>query len=180
MQVMIRNGLAVPQADLTSAKTSGVEMAVFPACLAASSLIRRKIQLQPDLVVELVEAEVAANPSCACEIVKSAIHASHANPQLVAGIVEVAAMAAPEHLRMISQCAIASAPDSAMAVHRVLAKIDPSGKLRGSGPKDAKIGLDVTICPVAGASLPNPLDVNPLQAVLPLPVNPPVVTFVDP
>ena len=79
----------------------------------------------PERVLEIVSLKVEASPECACEIVKQAILDTEAPKESVQNIVEVAIIAAPDQMRLISQCAIAIAPDSIKEVQRVLAKFTP-------------------------------------------------------
>jgi len=124
-------------------------------------------------LLSLVEREVAANPACACEVVKAAIEGSKAEAALVASIVETASTAAPEMMRLISQCAVAVAPDAIGDVQAVMAKLDPNrGETVDSGAKDAK---DAETGPAAVSGLPNPLDF-PGQA----PGDPPVIVGFNP
>ncbi|NJM38324.1 MAG: hypothetical protein HC845_10955 [Akkermansiaceae bacterium] len=112
---------------------------------------------------------MAAAPGCACEIVKSAIEASVADTKIVAAIVEAAAMAAPEQMRLISQCAVAVAPDALSAVQAVLAKLDPNLGETGASSKGSKSAKSP-----AGevASAGNPLDFPGQGPVGPTPGGP--------
>jgi hypothetical protein len=78
-----------------------------------------------DAIVDMVVKAITKDPDHACEITKEAIVVSKADEKLVARIVESAALAAPEKMRLIAQCAIATSPDSLSAVQLVLAKLDP-------------------------------------------------------
>ncbi len=86
-----------------------------------------------DSLVTLVEETIAKNPEHACEIVKQAIAMSKANESLICRIVETAILAAPDQARLITQCAIASAPDSLTAIQLLLATYDASGDSSISG-----------------------------------------------
>jgi hypothetical protein len=72
-----------------------------------------------------VSRAVAQTPDKSCEIVKAAITVSKADEKLVAKIVESAALAAPEKMRLIAQCAMAASPDSLDGIQQVMAKLDP-------------------------------------------------------
>lgn len=57
----------------------------------------------------------------------------------VVSIVETPTHAAPESMRIISQCAIASMPESIVTVQALLAELDPSsGDAAGNSSKSAK------------------------------------------
>ena len=64
-------------------------------CLQLAVSVKHAIEAKPAAVLEVVEAQVSANPGCACDVVKAAIEASKADAQMVAAIVETAATAAP-------------------------------------------------------------------------------------
>ena len=95
-------------------------------CIALSLSVKSAAAAEQSNVLEMVSREVAAAPGCACEIVKAAIEGSAANSKTVAAIVEAAATAAPEQMRLISQCAVAVAPDSLTDVQAVIALLDPN------------------------------------------------------
>jgi hypothetical protein len=107
-------------------------------CVALSLSITNAVKNEQSKVLEIVSKEAAAAPSCACEIVKSAIEASAADAKMVAAIVEVSAIAAPEQMRLIAQCAVAVAPDALDQVQAVLAKLDPNLGESGKSSKGAK------------------------------------------
>lgn len=149
-------------------------------CPALALSILQGARSMPEQVLELVEVEIAANPSCACEIVKSAIGGVGADPRLVAGIVETSIVAAPEHMRLISQCAMAAAPDAIASVQAILAKFDPCTGDSGANAKTAKCALIEDVALKVPGALPNPLDLPRLLLLPPAPIHPPLVTSVDP
>jgi hypothetical protein len=125
-------------------------------CLSVAAQVKKAVAAEPAKVLQIVEAQVAVNDSCACDIVKAAIMASQADATLVAGIVEIASTTAPEQMRLVGQCALAVAPDSLAAVQAVLTKLDP-----GAGESGPKPGAKGTLekGPIQEvASIPNPLD----------------------
>jgi hypothetical protein len=144
-------------------------------------------------VLEIVETEIQANPSCACEIVKAAIKASEADSEKTVSIVEAAINAAPETMRIVSQCAIAAMPESLAGVQALLAKYDANGGegVSAKSAKDAKAQVQGQV-----AAMPNPLDFpgegpigptpggpggQPLIPIFPpIIITPPTVTLVDP
>lgn len=120
--------------------------------------VEQRVKLDVSKVLEIVEAEVTANPGLACEIVKAAISAADADVPLVVSIVQTAITAAPESMRIVSQCAIASMPESITAVQALLAKLDPNSgnpevysSKSSKSPKSAKVAAAV-------APAPDPLD----------------------
>ena len=110
---------------------------------------------------------MAAAPGCACEIVKAAIEASKANARWSRAIVESAATAAPDKMRLISQCAVAVAPMSLDEVQAVIAKPDPNAGEAGQSAKSAKGGETGEV-----ATTPNPLDFPGQGPVGPTPGGP--------
>ncbi len=101
-------------------------------------------------MLEIVESEVQANPSCACEIVKTAIKASDSDLAFVTAIVEASITAAPDCWRIASQCAIATMPDSITSVQALLAKLDPnSGNEKVCSSKGTKSVKSATVAVVA-------------------------------
>ena len=84
-------------------------LALIPAsaavdCLKLSLTVKHTVAAEPAKVLEIVATEVSAAPDCACEIVKAAIVGASAKPETVAAIVQAAVTAAPEQMRLISQC----------------------------------------------------------------------------
>ena len=124
-------------------------------CLKISLAVKQVVASEQSKVLEIVSTEVASAPSCSCEIVKAAIEGSDANVDTVAAIVEAAATAAPEQMRLISQCAVAVAPDALAKVQAVLAKLDPNLGESGTSTKSAK---DSKAPAGEVAAMPNPLD----------------------
>lgn len=153
-------------------------------CPVIGLSIEKRITTDASKVLELVESEVGANPGCACEVVKAAIRTTNADTTQVVAIVETAINAAPESMRMVSQCAIAEMPDSLTAVQALLAKLDPNTGDAGTSAKSAKSSKDSKDSKVATVETPvppNPLDrPPPFPPVIPPPVYPPPVTDVDP
>lgn len=145
-------------------------------CLALSLSIKNAAAVDRSNVLELVSREVAAAPGCACEIVKAAIEGSTANAKTVAAIVQVAATAAPEQMRLVSQCAVAVAPDSLSEVQAVIALLDPNlgetGKVNSS--KDSKAPAGEV------AAMPNPLDFPGQGPVGPTPGGPGGASLIGP
>ena len=121
--------------------------------------------------------------------------APSAKPATVAAIVEAAANVAPEHMRLISQCAVAVAPDALAQVQAVLAKLDPNSGKAGHSAKSAKDAKDAKAPVGEVAAMPNPLDFpgqGPIGPIIggpggqplipifpPIVINPPEVTNVN-
>lgn len=130
-------------------------------CQALSLSVEQRINLNAAKVLEIVEAEIGANPTCACEIVKASIKASAADVKLVVAIVETAITAAPDSMRMVAQCAIASMPESITEVQALLAKLDPnSGDSGAYSSKDysAKSAKSAKVASIDAPEVANPLD----------------------
>jgi hypothetical protein len=139
-------------------------------CLKLSVAVKHAVAAQPQQVLQIVEKEVAANSDCSCEVVKSAIEASKADSKTVAAIVETAATVAPDKMRLISQCAVAVAPQALADVQAVMSRIDPSKGEGGYSAKGAKAGPEVAVKPAF-----NPLDFPGQGPVGPTPGGPPIL-----
>ena len=126
-----------------------------------SKAVKVAVSADSSKVLEVVAANIAINESCACEIVKAAIVASDANKKLVAEIVNTAILAAPSQIRMITQCAMATAPDAGSNIQAVVEKYGSAG-----GNHSAKGGLadEKGVIAPPEADGPNPLD-YPFQSI---------------
>ena len=80
-------------------------------CEQVADAVRTAIAKEPQKVLLIVEDNMVANESCACEIVKAAIQASHANAELIQQIVLTATHVAPKLSAVIADCASSLAPD---------------------------------------------------------------------
>lgn len=175
------SGIQAGLAELSAAYQQPGEKTDSADCESVGLSVEQRIKMDSSKVLEIVESEVAANPNCACEIVKITIGASEADVSLVADIVEVAITVAPESMRMISQCAIAAMPESLSAVQAVLAKLDPNSGDTSSSSKGSKSGKDAKAAFVTPPpEPPNPLDGPPPFPPLPPPPQPPPVTDPNP
>ena len=186
------SGIQAGLAQISAAYQKPAQHSDSADCTAIGLSVEHQVRIDSTKVLSIVESEIGANPSCACEIVKAAIKASGAEEALVADITEVAITAAPESMRMISQCAIAAMPDALAAVQAVLAKLDPNSgdtsySSKGSkGGKEGLSGKDAKASDMNEAApgdppipTPNPLDVIVRVPRIPPPPLPPVVTNPD-
>ena len=154
-------GISKGLAELAAAYREPGKPSDSADCLSVAMSVEHRIKLAPSDVLSIVESEIGANPNCACEIVKTAIKAADADVALVADITEVAITAAPESMRMISQCAIAAMPEALASVQAVLAKLDPNSGDTSSA-KSAKSGKDAKAAIVTPpVKPPDPLDLPP-------------------
>lgn len=174
----LQSGLAMISAVY---RESGKREAVSD-CPAISLSVEQRIKLDVSKVLEVVESEVTANPSCACEVVKTAIKASEADVAMVVSIVETSIHASPDNMRIISQCAIAAMPESIAEVQALLTKLDPnSGDADVYSSKSAKSAKGAKVASiVAPEKSPNPLDIIMYPPIYPPPIIPPPVTDVNP
>ena len=130
-------------------------------CVKLSNAVKVAVAADSSRVLEIVASNVAANETCACELVEAAIIASDADKKQVAMIVNAAILEAPSQIRIIAQCAIAAAPDAVSNVQAVLEQYDAAGGDGYSGKggldnsKDAK---GATNPPAPSADGANPLD----------------------
>lgn len=128
-------------------------------CGTSGDSLEVRIKAEPAKLLEIIEAEISANPGCACEITKSAILSTEADAKTVTAIVETGILASPENMRIISQCAIATAPDAVSDVQALLAKLEPNGGDTADSAKSAKSAKGEVAAPKA----PSPFD--PLDRV---------------
>lgn len=151
-----------------------------PNCSTLAVSVGKRIELDSAKLLEIVDSEVAANPTCACEVVKIAIKASEADVPQVVAIVEAAIHASPENMRIVSQCAIATAPAAIAAVQALLAELDPNSGEEGSysakSAKSAKGDVAAIIAPETPNSLDHPVRFPPFVP----PIVPPYVSQVNP
>ncbi len=174
------SGIQAGLAEISAAYNEPGKATSAADCESVTLSVSHRIQIDPSKVLEIVESEIAANANCACEIVKISIKASGADESLVGDITEVAITAAPQSMRLISQCAIAAMPEALPAVQAVLAKLDPNRGDSSYSAKDSKSGKDAVAAIVSPpVAPPNPLDLPPL--VFPPPyIPPPEVTDPNP
>lgn len=133
-----------------------------------------------------VSRAISQTPDKSCEIVKAAITVSKADEKLVAKIVESAALAAPDKMRLIAQCAMAASPDSLDGIQQVMAKLDPgagdaciSGKECSGKEVSEKGGFEREVIPTAPtAPVYDPLRRAYIQPIPPI-IIPPVATDND-
>jgi hypothetical protein len=128
--------------------------------------------------VNSVYQQITEDPSTSCEVIKKAIVILNADKKTVARIVEAAIMASPENIRIITQCAIAVAPDALTEVQDVYNKYTKVGDGKG-GAKSSKSAKQ--FFPKAAIQLPtkNPLDILIIPPILPPVTQPPVTTPVS-
>lgn len=165
MKTSLRHALAVAGIALLPAAAFAEQ-----DCVKLAVSVKHAAAARPAKVLEIVEAELSANPDCACEIVKAAIQGAEADSKTVASIVETAAMTAPDKMRLVSQCAVAVAPDSLGEVQAVISRLDPHRGESGASAKDAKDAKDVAVKPAW-----NPLDFPGQGPIGPTPGGPPMV-----
>ena len=120
-------------------------------CNSIGMSMKHRLSVDPSLVLEIVEAEISANPDCSCDIVKTAIIATGANPELASSIAETAIVSAPDKMRMITQCAIAALPEALPNIQAVLARLDPNSGDTNYSAKDSKSGKDAAAADLSGA-----------------------------
>jgi hypothetical protein len=171
-------------------------LSFFPAtamagvnCLELAVSVKHAVAAKPSSVLEIVEKEISANPDCACEVVKAAIQGAEADSKLVASIVETAATAAPDKMRLVSQCAVAVAPDALGDVQAVMSRLDPNRGETTPSAKGAKTPAEVKPAwnpldfpgqgPVGPTPGGPPILVPGLPPSVPPVVNPPVGTGID-
>ena len=108
-----------------------------PKCGTIAKDVQASVTKEPSKVLMIVEDALVINESCACEIVKTAIAASHADAAMVKQIVQTAVAVAPKMAPVIMECSGAPKADEAP---ETVAKATPSGK-------DAKNVQPVAVVP---------------------------------
>jgi hypothetical protein len=131
-------------------------------CQRLALSVEQNAKLDGSEVLEILEKELKINPSCTCEVVKAAIRATDADPDLVVAIVETAIGVSPESMRVASQCAIATAPEALAGVQALLSQYDANAGEAGDSAKSAKGSKGAKVAaiqmPDTAAAMPNPLD----------------------
>lgn len=153
---------------LMSAALGTVSASADVDCVNLSVAVKHAVAADRASLLETVTAQINANPTCACEVVKAAIEGVNADAETVGSIVEAAIAAAPDQMRLISQCAVAVAPDALVNVQSVLAKLDPNTG-EGTSSKSAKSGKEPAAAPEEGF---NPLDFPGTGIIGPRPGDP--------
>ncbi len=94
------SGLALFAAGLLVSATASAAN-----CDKVAADVRAAVEAAPQKVLIIVEDAMAANESCACEIVKAALQTSKANAELARQIVLTATNVAPNLSTLIAECA---------------------------------------------------------------------------
>lgn len=153
-------------------------------CRKVSGSVASDVASDSTKLLEIVDAYAKANPQCACEVVKAAIKASNADGKTVGSIVETAGLAAPEALELISQCALAAAPDAKSFVDTAVASVQAGGGQPGGTPNpldqpgsgvEAIGGTQVGDNPGGPGSFPSIPPGGTIGSGVPPVVNPPIV-----
>lgn len=174
----ITQALALMAVATLSGATAAEKVAIDCSQVAArTKATAERTSVDPVELLNLVDLEISASPGCACEIVKAAIIGTGCDDAIVGYIVETAVRSSPENMRLIAQCAIATAPDSIARVQEVMGRLDP-GAGEGRSAKSAKDAKGVEVKPAA--TTPDPLDI-PVIVIPPIPpvIIPPRSTTTD-
>jgi hypothetical protein len=167
-------------AAVTLSGASAAETAIIDctAVAARTKATAERTSVDPVELLNLIDREVSASPGCACEIVKAAIIGTNCDDAIVGYIVETAVRSAPENMRLIAQCAIATAPDSIARVQEVMGRLDPGAGEAARSAKSAKDAKGIEVKPAS--TPPDPLEVL-IIAIPPIPpiINPPPSTRTD-
>lgn len=121
------------------ASAHGASAESKPQCESIAKDVRSSIAKEPTKVLMIVEDALVINEACACEIVKAAISASHADAAMVKQIVQTAVAVAPKMSPIIVECSGTSVETPAGDEDVVVAKA-VSGK-------DAKNVQPVSVVP---------------------------------
>lgn len=132
---------------------TATEAAPAPDCRQNTLSLLESLPSEKEAIEGWVTNAVTRFPNCSCEIVKAVIEKTKAEPKLVATIVEAAIVAAPEHMRLTAQCAIAVAPDALVDVQAVLASLEGNA---GESGKSSKSGKEVVSSKDSKGGTPEP------------------------
>ncbi len=132
---MKKSSLAI----LLSAFAVSSAIAADQECTSVSSAVTTEVTAKPDQVLTIVSEKIAANPTCACEIVKAAISAAKADKDLVGQIVFTAVTAAPTEVTTIAECAVAAAPEASDSIKAALrSAMSDKNPVSEKNPKNVK------------------------------------------
>ena len=109
-----------------------------PQCETIAKDVQSSIAKEPSKVLMIVEDALVINEACACEIIKAAISASHADAAMVKQIVQTAVAVAPKMAPVIMECSGTTAVADGQT--DVVAKTAATGK-------DAKNVLPEAVVP---------------------------------
>jgi hypothetical protein len=138
---------------------------VISECRSVAKAFKDSVQGKPiKIVLGMLSREVSSSPACACELIKTAIASYRPTPQEVAIMVDVAINAAPERIEEIVNCSIAAAPDS------------KSGILSTA----SDYGFTPNPLDFPGVIGEHPGEPFIFVPFVPIVVNPPMITRVDP
>ena len=124
-----------------------------PSCRENALSMLESIPSETEAIETFVTDAVTRFPTCSCEIVKAVIEKTKAEPKVVGLIVKAAIVAAPEHMRLTAQCAIAVAPDALAEVQSVFAALEANA---GESGRSAKSGKEVVSSKDAKGGTPEP------------------------
>jgi len=122
-------------------------------CDALGKEVKTQISSEPKTILVVVDAAIAKNASCACEIVSAAISLVPDDHEMIREIVATAVAAAPDEAPKIAECAIASAPEASTEIAAALDKVFEEAKapaggkepVSGKNPISAKGGKEVMV-----------------------------------
>ncbi len=89
-------------------------------CTPVGAQVTQEVTAKPENILAIVSEQIAANPSCACEVVKAAIQAAKADKETVGQIVFTAVIAAPTEATSVAECAVAVAPEASENIKAAL------------------------------------------------------------
>lgn len=121
---MKKSSLAI----VLSALAVSTAVAADKECPTVSTTVKTEVSAKPQDVLTVVAAQIAANPTCACEIVKAAIEAAKADKDLVGQIVFTAVTSAPAEATTIAECAVAASPEASENIKTALQRAMYDGK----------------------------------------------------
>lgn len=125
-----------------------------PNCIEVATKLEQEIATEPARVLLAVEDALRANDACACQVIKSAISLSKADPKLVGEIVSTAISTSPSSASAIGECALRESPSASKeikdAMKNALGEGDGGGKepiTSGKAPVTSSPGKNIVVAP---------------------------------
>jgi hypothetical protein len=131
-RTMISTLAALACAGLMPALAADIKTKV--KCTEVITRLESEISKEPARVLLSVEDALNSNDSCACDIIKTAITASHADAKLVGEIVSTAINTVPTAASTIGECALTAAPEAAKEIKAAMQTVLGQGDGVGKAP----------------------------------------------
>ncbi len=137
-------------------------------CDSLGKEVKAQITSEPKRILVVVDAAIAKNASCACEIVSAAISLVPDDKEMIREIVVTAVAAAPDEAPKIAECAIASAPEASTEIAAGLDEVFEGAKagMSAKEPIPAKGGKEIVVEEIVSEPTP-PVSVSGVYLIAP-------------